>query len=113
MATLIGTYDFVLFTGDMDFLNSIWEQYIRAMNFVISKIDSTGMMSVTGSGNWGRTASSSGHATDGNMLLYGCLITGATVAEWKGNASLASTWLSRAEALKTSVNRNNWDDSHG
>ncbi|KAH8897136.1 glycoside hydrolase family 78 protein [Thozetella sp. PMI_491] len=113
MSTLIGTYDYVLFVGDMDFLDSIWNKYLSAMSFILAKVDSTGMIRITGANNWGRTATSDGYTTDGNMLLYGCLVTGAAMAEWKGDTALATSWASQAEILKAAVNSNNWDDSAG
>lgn len=113
MATLIGTYDYVLFSGDLNFLNSNWAKYQLAMSFITSKIDSTGMIDITGASNWGRGAASSGHATDGNMLLYRVLTTGSILAEWQGSTDLVSHYQSLAETLKTAVNQQNWDSTIG
>ena len=112
MATLLATRDYVLFSGDMDFLTAYWDNYKLGMSFATSKIDGTGLMDVTGANNWGRTAISSGHTTDGNMLLYGCLTTGAVMAGWM-NDPIGTTWIQLAETIKAAVIGSNWDSTAG
>lgn len=113
MSTLIGTYDYLLFSGDMEFLKSNWAKFQKAVSFVTNKIDDTGMMSVTGPNNWGRSAPSNGHATDANMLLYRTLVTGAIMAEWLDDIDLSSQYSSLAEDVKDAVNQHNWDSDIG
>lgn len=112
MATLIGTYDYLLYTNDMNFLNGIWSKYQSAMSFITAKIDSTGMLDVTGTNDWGRM-SQGGHNTEANMLMYKVLTSGSSVATWAGDSSLSSSWASMAATLKAAVNANNWDPSVG
>lgn len=115
MATLIGTHDYILHSNDLAFMNSNWVGYVKAMTFITSKIDQTGMLSVTGSANWGRAASEVGHTTDGNMLLYRCLMTGSSLANWTGHNDLITTYTGLATKLKAAVNdpANNWDSAVG
>jgi uncharacterized protein (DUF608 family) len=113
MATIIGTYDYLLYSGDSDFLNQHWDGFQEAVAFVIDKIDGTGMINVSGASNWGRTAVSNGHTTDGNMLLYQSLVTGSSIAMWQGNTTLANEWSSLAEKVKAAVNKSNYDASIG
>lgn len=112
MATLIATCDYVLFSGDTEWLKSYWEKYKLGVDFVTSKIDGTKLMDVTGANNWGRTAVSSGYTTDGNMLLYGALTTGATMATWM-NDPIGAKWTELAEGIKSAIIENNWDESVG
>lgn len=113
MSTLIGTYDYMVFSGDTAFLNSNWGKYKSAVSFVTNKIDGTGMMNVNGPNNWGRTAGSGGHATDGNMLLYRTLVTGAIMAKWQGENNLSTSYSALADKVKNAVNQNNWDSGAG
>lgn len=113
MSTLIGTYDYVLFSNDIAYLTSIWSRYQRALAFITNKIDGTGMMNVNGPNSWGRTARSDGHTTDGNMLLYRSLVTGAAMAQWLGHGDVANQYSDLAEKVKSAVNQQNWDASVG
>lgn len=84
------------------------------MSFITAKIDSTGLLDVTGTNDWGRL-SQGGHNTEANMLMYHTLVTGSSLATWMGNSSLASNWTSLAAILKSAVNSPslNWDATIG
>ena len=67
MATMIGTYDYFLFTNDTSFLGAIYSKYPTAMSFIASKIDNTGMLDVTGVSDWGRLSQA---ATTRRRICY-------------------------------------------
>lgn len=115
LITMIATHDYVLYSNDMDFLARNENGYKKAMSFITGKIDDTGLLNVTGASNWGRKSSDAGHSTDGNMLLYGALMSGVSLAKWLGEASLAREWNDLAAKLKSAVNSqaNNWDPAKG
>jgi hypothetical protein len=116
MISMIATHDYVLYSNDLDWLASVWTGYQNAMTFITGKIDSsTGLINVTGGIGWGRTSTESGYSTTGNMLLYRTLTSGAKLAEWMGQSSLATTWEDLAATLKAAVNSEsyNWDSSIG
>lgn len=49
MATMIATYDYVLYSNDTEWLHSVWPAYQSAMTYIVSKIDkSTGLLDVKG-----------------------------------------------------------------
>lgn len=54
MWTMIGTYNYVLYTKDYDFLTQNWPRYLKAMEYVHDKITPVGIMNATGQGDWGR-----------------------------------------------------------
>jgi len=112
MATMIGTHDYFLFTNDKTFLNGIYDKYKFAMKFITDKIDSSGLLSVTGTEDWGRL-SQGGRNTEANMLMYRTLVTGAALATWVGDSTSNATWSSMAAKLKSAVNDLNWDASAG
>lgn len=115
LITMIATHSYLLYSNDMAFLKRNENGYKKAMAFVIGKIDGTGLLNVTGASNWGRKATDAGHSTDGNMLLYGALLSGVSLAQWLNETSLAKEWESFAVTLKSAVNSisNNWDSQVG
>ncbi|CZT11599.1 related to alpha-L-rhamnosidase A [Rhynchosporium graminicola] len=112
MATLIGTYDYYLWTANQGWLNMMYPKYQRAMAFITAKIDSTGMLSVTGTNDWGRV-SQGGHNTEANMLMYKVLTSASQLATWAGDSSSSGTWSNMAATLKTAVNKLNFDSAAG
>jgi len=109
---MIGTYDYVLYSNDLDFLSSYWSKYELAMTFITAKLDSTGMLDVTGTNDWGRLTQG-GHNTEANMLMYRTLITGSTLATWANQTSLSASWAALASTLQASVYNHNFDTSVG
>lgn len=73
MWTLIGTHNYFLFSGDTDWLQGVWANYTKAVGYVLGKVDSSGLMNVTGLRDWARLGGG-GHNSEGNALLYqvGC-----------------------------------------
>lgn len=67
--TLIGTYNYFLFTGDTQWLQTIWSNYTKAVAFLEGKVDDTGLMNVTGLRDWARLGGG-GYNSEGNALLY-------------------------------------------
>jgi hypothetical protein len=114
MATMIGTYDYYLFTKDDAFLSANWAKSQLAMIFITAKLDSTGMLDVTGTNDWGRLTQG-GHDSEANMLLYKVVTSGSSLATWMNDSSLSNSWLALAATLKAAVNNssNNWDATAG
>ena len=69
MWTLIGTHNYVLFSGDIDWLEGVWANYTKAVGYVLGKVDSSGLINVTGVLDWGRVGQG-GHNSEGNAMLY-------------------------------------------
>ena len=112
MSAIIANHDYVLYTGDTDFLLSHWDQYVLAMSFITAKIDDTSMLYVTGTADWGRLTQG-GHNTEANMLMYRVLTTASTMAQWAGEDDLSSNWTTLAENLKSATNVALWDSTVG
>lgn len=62
MHTLLGTYDYVLYSNDSAWLEQKWPQYLRALQVSTAKVDSKNLMHVTSSYDWNR------HGMDGHNL---------------------------------------------
>ncbi|KAK6065206.1 bacterial alpha-L-rhamnosidase domain-containing protein [Seiridium cupressi] len=115
MWTMIGTYNYVLYSDDLDFLSSNWDKYKLAMSYVFSQIDgTTGLINSDSSSNdWGRLHAN-GTLTSLQATFYRALVTGAQLADWVGDKTgLGVQWLEDAEGLQTRTNAINWDDSAG
>lgn len=54
MWTMIGLYNYFLYTNDVDFITVIWPKYLKAMDFIYSKVASSGLLNATGTGDWAR-----------------------------------------------------------
>ena len=113
MWTMIGTYNYLLYTNDSAFLTKNWQGYLRAMNYVYAKVQPSGLLNVTGIRDWARWQQGFNN-TQANMILYHTLRTGAELADWIGDSTnLSSTFVSRAASLSKAINRYCWDESHG
>ena len=69
MWTLIGTYNYFLYSGDKAWLQETWANYTKAVSFVLGKVDGSGLMDVTGLRDWGRLGQG-GHNAEANAILY-------------------------------------------
>jgi hypothetical protein len=58
--TLNDVFDYFMFTGNMTYLDSYWEQYKSGVDYVLQFIDSTSLANVTSTSDWGRNGMS-GH----------------------------------------------------
>lgn len=67
--TLIGVYNYYLYSGDSEWVQSLWTNYTKAVAFLEGKVDSSGLMNVTGLRDWARLGGG-GHNSEGNALLY-------------------------------------------
>ena len=112
MWTMIGTYNYYLYTNDSAFLGANWEGYQLAMGYITSKIDNSSLLNVTGIRDWGRWQQGF-HNTEANTILYHTLLTGFSLATWRQNVSLASTWTAMATTLGAAINAKCFDTSYG
>lgn len=67
MWAMIGTYNYVLYTNDLDFLALNWAKYLLGMQFISAKVNSAGLLNATGTGDWGRTIYGT-NGSEPNML---------------------------------------------
>lgn len=115
MSSVIGAYDYVLYSGDTEFLARNWKGIKMAVQFVAAKIDNTGLLYVTGSNDWGRYAQGA-YNTQANGLMYRTFIVGSILASWSNDGILARIWAAQAADLKHKINSqasNIWDPAKG
>ncbi|CAK7202238.1 hypothetical protein SEUCBS139899_004960 [Sporothrix eucalyptigena] len=105
MWTMIGTYNYVLYTNDTAFLARNWAGYQRAMAFITAKqadetpSSASGLLHVTGVRDWARLDVGT-NMTEAQVILYHTLTTGAQLAAWLGdNTGISKAWAPAAERL--------------
>jgi len=54
MWTMIGIYNYLLYSNDRSFLQENWSKCLLAMNYIYAKIDKSGLLNVTGLRDWAR-----------------------------------------------------------
>lgn len=112
---MIGLYNYVFFSDDVDFLRLYWPHFKLAMTWALQQVDpSSGMFFAPSPLNdWGRL-SANGTITSAQALLYHTLVTGATLREWVGDTSgPGKDWLERAANLRNTTLAKSWDASAG
>ncbi|KAF2423396.1 Six-hairpin glycosidase [Tothia fuscella] len=115
MWTLIGTYNYMLYTNDTGFLIRNWPKYEYGLSYILKKVKpSSGLLHVTGTRDWARWAQG-GNNSEANMLLYQTLTTASTLSLWHPSPKPAQSekWSRLAESLYTSINTHLWDENHG
>ncbi|CAE7020670.1 Bacterial alpha-L-rhamnosidase domain containing protein [Pyrenophora teres f. teres] len=110
--TLIGVADHYLYTGDINYLQSLWEQYKFALAFPLANIDESGLMNVTSPSDWLRLGMG-GHNIEANSILYYTLNQAISLAGVLNDTANVSTWRDTAERIKTAANDLLWDAQEG
>ncbi|KAJ7450053.1 glycoside hydrolase family 78 protein [Mycena galericulata] len=112
--SLIGTHNYYLYTGDLAFVQSVWSNYTKAVAFLESQVDETGLADVPAAfeNDWGR-AGGAGHNSAFNALLYRLLVTASDLATQLNDISLAAAYLANSTSIKAAYNTLLWDASAG
>ncbi|KAH9832466.1 Six-hairpin glycosidase [Rhodofomes roseus] len=105
--TLVGTYTYVLYSGDFAWLQHVWSNYTRGVEYLAEKVDETGLLYVTGVLDWGRIGQG-GNNAEANALYYKVLTSGADLASWLNDTDLADAYATNASALKPIFNDALW-----
>lgn len=67
MWALIGTYNYYLYSKDLVWFEDNWPRYLKALDYILSKVIPSGILNATGTGDWGRWKYST-EASSANML---------------------------------------------
>ncbi|KUI69286.1 hypothetical protein VM1G_05479 [Cytospora mali] len=113
MWSMIGTYNYLLYTNDTDFLAQNWDGYLAAMKYIYAKVQPSGLLNVTGTRDWARWQTGF-NMSEAQMILYRTLTTGADLATWHGDGTgLSSLWTQRAASLQNATLAYCYDPSYG
>ena len=67
--TLLGVWNYVLFTNDVSWLRSHWGSYLHAFEHSLAKVDRTGLFHVSSTADWLRPGMT-GHNLEATSLMY-------------------------------------------
>ncbi|TVY81962.1 hypothetical protein LSUE1_G007263, partial [Lachnellula suecica] len=81
--TLVGTYAYVLYSGDLDWLKTRWSAYTTALEVSIAKVDEFNLLHVSSVFDWIRPGMT-GHNVEASAILYEVLGNSIKLAEWIG-----------------------------
>ncbi|KAH7069615.1 Six-hairpin glycosidase-like protein [Paraphoma chrysanthemicola] len=113
MWTMIGTYNYMLYTNDASFVQRNWPKYLRAMEYIYGKVDGSGLLNQTGTRDWARWQTGFNN-TEANVILFHTLKTSAKLAGWVNDTTnLSITWTQRASVLQIAINKYCFDDTYG
>ena len=105
--SLVGIYDYFLYSGDRAYLRSNWERFKFGLNYSTSFIDSSGMANVTTSADWLRFGMGA-HNIEANAILYHTLNLGTALAGILNDTTVAA-WSKYAAGIKNATNIRLWD----
>jgi hypothetical protein len=67
MWTLIGTYNYILYSDDIPFAIRNWGKFTKAMQYTLGKVRENGLLRVTSKRDWARWEQG-GENSEANMM---------------------------------------------
>lgn len=105
MHTLLGVYNYVLYSGDMSWLKDHWQAYLTALDISIGKVDETGLLHVTSTNDWLRPGMT-GHNLEASAMLITVLAKSAELADWLGDTNAnRKQWAKTSKALHAGIQK--------
>lgn len=106
--TLLGVYNYVLYSGDLNWLQENWFNYIRALEVSIAKVDEMDLLHVTSTADWIRPGMT-GHNGEVSAILHEVLYKSVMLAHFIGDdrpdAQPGGKWMATAARLKRGMER--------
>jgi alpha-L-rhamnosidase len=107
-------YNYYVYTGDLGFVRAHWQAVERQMAWDASKVDSNGLVAVSGSeGNDWNLENPQGETTYNNALYVQALNDASKLAIALGKTGEAGTWRNQAIKVEAAVNRILWNPTTG
>ena len=114
MHTLLGAYNYVLYSGDLAWLKDHWPNYLKALQVSISKVDEMGLLHVSSTADWLRPGMT-GHNLEASAILYAVLSKSKLLLSWmsegdsersiQDEAALAETWTVLQRRIEQGIAR--------
>ena len=103
--TLVGTYYYVLYSGDLAWLKERWAAYLRALAISIGKVDEFNLLHVSSTSDWNRWGMT-GHNVEASAILYDVLKNSIKLASWIGEKTTSTRgekWSTTRERLQKGI----------
>jgi hypothetical protein len=110
--SLIGLYDYYMFSGDKSYLLQNWGRFKLGLGFTLGKIDDSGLMNVTSPAGWLRFGMG-GHNIEANAILYYTINRGLDLTKVVNDDTVSEVWQNYASTIKSKANSLLWDSQAG
>lgn len=103
--SLLGTYYYILYSGDLDWLKGRWPAYIRALAISINKVDDKNLLHVSSTSDWNRWGMT-GHNVEASAILYQVLGNSIQLASWLGGRNTKTNgedWSKTRSRLQSGI----------
>ncbi|KAL3423425.1 alpha-l-rhamnosidase a [Phlyctema vagabunda] len=100
--TLLGAYNYVLYSGDIAWLKGRWAAYTKALDVSIAKVDGYGLLHVSSTYDWLRPGMT-GHNLEASVILYDTILKTIVLAKILGDPGRNHKWLSTKTALEGGI----------
>ena len=102
--TLVGTYYYVLYSGDLDWLEQRWAAYTKALGISIGKVDEFNLLHVSSTSDWNRWGMT-GHNVEASAILYEVLNFSIKLASWIGaeTSTNGEPWFTTRTRLQKGI----------
>jgi hypothetical protein len=101
--TLLGVFNYVLYSGDLNWLQENWFNYIRALEISVAKVDDVDLLHVSSGNDWLRPGMT-GHNGEASAILHEVLYKSVMLAHFLGDdrdeAQPGGNWMAVAARLK-------------
>ncbi|KAK3327999.1 Six-hairpin glycosidase-like protein [Cercophora scortea] len=106
--TLLGTYAYVLYSGDLGWLRTRWPAYLAALKVSISKVDDLGLLHVSSVADWLRPGMT-GHNLEASAMLHTVLRKSLILATWLAKTNTTApdhqSWTTLQHTLENGLAR--------
>ncbi|KAL9028734.1 MAG: hypothetical protein Q9196_002952 [Gyalolechia fulgens] len=102
--TLLGVWNYILYTDDIPWLQSHWHAYLQAFEYSLAKVDRTGLFHVTSGFDWLRPGMT-GHNLEATSLMYHVLGLTIRLADEIVQDPYAKAQIGRWKALGERMER--------
>ena len=102
--TLLGAYNYVLYSGDIEWLRKRWPAYLTALDVSIGKVDEFNLLHVSSTADWLRPGMT-GHNVEASTILFDVLLKSTELASWLGEKEGArlKEWTTLRERLEEGI----------
>ncbi|KAK0728064.1 Six-hairpin glycosidase-like protein [Lasiosphaeria miniovina] len=101
--TLLGVFNYVLWSGDVAWLRARWPAYLAALRASAAKVDALGLLHVSSTADWLRPGMT-GHNLEASAILYAALAKTQLLAAWLGEAP-SDEWPALQRVLENGLAR--------
>ena len=111
--TLLGVFNYVLYSGDVAWLESRWPAYLRALEVSMAKVDELGLLHVSSTADWLRPGMT-GHNLEASAMLFEVLRRTFQLVEFLGSdwvvaehvrAATKKSWETMQRTLEKGLTR--------